>query len=190
MLPTKRLFIAAPLPDNLKTILQQYQPAFAHPAVRFLPASNLHLTVHFLGNVPAHQVPAIEQILPQVATRHAPFTLQLECLEPGPKSKAPRLVWARFRPQPAFAQLSAAVFEQLNSRPPDHADYIPHITLARFRKDAPRPTNLSPIYPTGLPILLPVATVALWESELQSPHPVYRILAEFPLGTEKVNPPE
>ena len=180
---TKRLFIAVPVTTELKEVFRQHQPAFTQPAVRFLPDDNLHLTVHFLGEVPADQVTAIEQGLHQVAATQTAFNLTLECLEPGPKPKSPRLIWARFRPEPVFTQLCAAVFEQLGIRPPDHADYIPHVTLARFRKDAPRPQLLPIIYPTESPLTLPVTTVALWQSELKSPHPVYHVLAGFPLGS-------
>lgn len=189
MPPTKRLFIAAPVPANLKAIFRQHQPSFTSEAVRFIPEANLHLTVHFLGEVPAEQVPAITQALQEVASSHLAFSLQLQCLEPGPKPKAPRLIWARFRPHPAFAGLCAAVFAQLAIRSPDHADYIPHITVARFRKDAPRPVHLPVLKLTEAQITLPVASLALWQSELQSPHPVYSILAEFPLVTAgAVNP--
>ncbi len=182
MSATKRLFIAVPVPTELKEVFRQHQPAYTQPAVRFVPDDNLHLTVHFLGEVPADQVITIEQSLRQVAAHQSPFNLTLECLEPGPKPRSPRLIWARFRPKPAFAQLCAAVFQQLGIRPPDHADYIPHVTLARFRKDAPRPVSLPVISPPEPPVTMPVTTVALWQSELKSPYPVYQVLAEFALG--------
>ena len=191
MSETLRLFIAIEVPANLKAAFRHYQPAFTHAAVRFLPDENLHLTVHFMGEVPTGQLTEIEQRLKEVAATQMPFNLTLHCLEPGPKPKSPRLIWARFGPEPAFAQLSAAVFRQLGIRPPDHADSIPHVTLARFRKDMPRPISLSVIYPPEPPLTMPVTTVALWQSELKSPHPVYRVLAEFPLSpAEKLNPPE
>jgi 2'-5' RNA ligase len=179
---TKRLFIAAPVPPDLKEVFRQHQAAFKQPAVRFLPDENLHLTVHFLGEVPADQVMEIQQGLQQLAATQENFQLTFECLEPGPKPKSPRLIWARFRPHPAFTQLCAAVFQQMGIRPPDHAEYIPHITLARFRKDAPRPVSLPIIYPPEPNFLMPVNSVALWQSELKSPQPVYHILAEYTLG--------
>jgi 2'-5' RNA ligase len=57
---TKRLFIAAPVPPGLKEVFRQHQAALTQPAVRFLPDENLHLTVHFLGEVPADQVLEIQ----------------------------------------------------------------------------------------------------------------------------------
>lgn len=181
---TQRLFIAVPVPPDLQEILRQHcQSFFPGEAIRPLPAANLHLTVYFLGEVPATQRPTITQALQAVAATHAPFTLNLANLEPGPKASSPRLIWARCRPQPAFTELVAAVYRQLARRPPDYADPIPHITLARFRKDQPRPVSLPTVDLAEQHVTLPVLSVALWESALQSPHPAYRILAEFALGT-------
>ncbi len=110
----------------------------------------------------------------------AAFTLNLECLEPGPKPKSPRLIWARFAAHPAFTELCTAVTTQLGVKPGSQ-DYIPHITLARFRKDVPKPIELPVINFKTQQISLPVNSLALWQSELKSPHPVYRILVMYPL---------
>ncbi|WP_255430349.1 hypothetical protein [Rufibacter sp. LB8] len=39
-----------------------------------------------------------------------------------------------------------------------------------------------PIIKPTAEILFPVTSLALWKSTLASPHPVYSVLQEFPLG--------
>jgi len=186
MTDTRRLFIAVPIPDTLKDFFEQQQSAFANDSVRFVPAANLHLTLHFLGEVPNNQLANITTVLEQVALHTAPFTLELDRLEPGPKPKSPRLIWARFASHPTFARLCSAITTQLGISSPNQADYIPHITLARFRKDKPKPSPLPVITIPPQQIVLPVTSVALWQSELKSPHPIYRTLVLYPLtGPEK-----
>lgn len=45
----------------------------AHPMVKWLPMNKLHLTLVFLGQMNAEQVPAITAAMGEVAARHRPF---------------------------------------------------------------------------------------------------------------------
>lgn len=188
MTQTQRLFIAVPIPDSLQEFFQEQQPLFTNGVIRFVPAANLHLTVHFLGEVPVEKIPDITTILQKVADSHSAFTLDLECLEPGPKPKSPRLIWARFANHPAFTELCNAVTTHLGAKATSQ-DYIPHITLARFRKDKAKPVGLPVEDLKSQLITLPVNSLALWQSELKSPHPIYRTLVMYPLGLLQNNKP-
>jgi len=176
-----RLFVAAALPGALKQRLQEQLERFRHPAIRFVPEANLHLTLYFIGNVPRQQLEEIEKTLAQVAQRHQPFTLAFACTEPGPKPRHPRLVWARFAEHAAFAALSHELTAALAETLPKQQKAIPHVTLARFRKDKPAPEGL-PTVSSDAPIELTVQEIALWQSQLASPHPVYTVVETFGLG--------
>lgn len=173
--------MAAPLPAALQEKLSAQLQHFENPALRFLPPQNLHLTLYFIGNVPQQELSQIKQKLTRVAERHQPFTLQFERTEPGPKPRHPRLIWARFAPHSAFEALSWELTEELAEHPPAKQKSIPHITLARFRKDTPPPKQL-PAISSEKPLELPVQELALWESVLGSPHPTYSVLERYPLG--------
>ncbi|MHA6249092.1 RNA 2',3'-cyclic phosphodiesterase [Pontibacter sp. CAU 1760] len=184
-----RLFVAASLPPALKQQLQQALLPFQHPAIRFMPEQNLHLTLFFIGQVPRTQLAAISQTVQQTARQHPPFSLDFAGVEPGPNPKHPRLVWARFATHPAFAALSQALTEALATVPPKHLKAIPHVTLARFRKD--QPTTALPAAVTAettSPLQLPVLEIGLWQSELASPHPRYSVLQTFALGQNPLPP--
>lgn len=175
-----RLFVAATLPPALQEALQQQLQPYQHPAIRFIPAQNLHLTLYFIGNVPAAQLASIKQTIRQAAQQHRPFILEMAQAGPGPKRKFPRLVWARFAPHEAFEKLSRNLAQALAPEPQQQKS-IPHITLARFRKGDPAPRDLPLVIPEE-PLRLAVEAIALWQSELASPHPVYTVLETYPLG--------
>ncbi|PRY16534.1 2'-5' RNA ligase [Pontibacter ummariensis] len=181
MKDTIRLFTAAVLPQDLKTELQGQLLQFQDPAIRLVPAQNLHLTLYFIGNAPVQQLSGIKHKIQQVVRQHAPFTLTFERTEPGPKPAHPRLVWARFAPHPQFEALSHDLTQALAEQPPAKQKAIPHVTLARFRKDKPAPKGL-PTLNSEKPLLLPVSEIALWQSELAAPHPIYTVLESYPLG--------
>ncbi|RNI30572.1 RNA 2',3'-cyclic phosphodiesterase [Rufibacter latericius] len=175
-----RLFVAASLPENVKSYLVQAREAYTGPAIRQVPEQNLHLTLYFIGNVPMTEDTYIRQTLMQVAQRHSRFTLSLEQLEPGPKPRSPRLIWARFSQNEAFSKLSQELTQALSPAPPKQEKFIPHVTLSRFKKEGAVPKDLPLITPPS-EVLYPVSSFALWQSQLASPHPIYTIVEEFPL---------
>ncbi|WP_181306366.1 RNA 2',3'-cyclic phosphodiesterase [Rufibacter sp. XAAS-G3-1] len=187
MKDTIRLFVAARLPEEVIAYLGQARQAYEDPSIRAVPEQNLHLTLYFLGNVPATEDTYIRQTLAQVAQRHQPFTLTLEQLEPGPKPRSPRLVWARFQKNTAFSQLSQDLTQALSPVPPKQEKFIPHVTLCRFRKEGAVPRDL-PIVTPPQEVRYPVTSLALWQSQLASPHPIYTVVEEFPLGGERAVP--
>ncbi|HEY4652628.1 MAG TPA: RNA 2',3'-cyclic phosphodiesterase [Pontibacter sp.] len=178
---TIRLFLAASLPDTLGPYLQEQLSPFLDDTVRPVPLLNLHLTLFFIGNVPVTELDTIRQQVKEIARQSQPFTLQLETVQQGPKPKSPRLVWARFRADPEFTRLSQALAEALAPNEPNKLKPIPHITLARYKKNISRPEQRPAVQPAHT-IVLPVNAIGVWKSELASPHPVYSILESYLLG--------
>ncbi|QHL86496.1 RNA 2',3'-cyclic phosphodiesterase [Nibribacter ruber] len=178
-----RLFVAVPLPNNLLDYLLSAREAFDSNAIRMVPAQNLHLTLFFIGNVPAiKEIPIINH-LKEIAQQYQPFTLTLEQLEPGPKRSAPRLIWARFQALAAFEKLSLDLANVFSPNPSKHDKFIPHVTVCRFKKEI-RPAHNMPLVQPSEKLMFPVKSLALWQSVLGSPHPVYTVVQEFPLGKQ------
>ena len=175
-----RLFVAVALPDNLKEALRNYQQEFKNDAIRFIPEENLHLSLHFLGDTLDAALPDLTEKLKLVAQRNKAFTLTFQETAPGPQLRSPRLIWTRFQEHPDFAWLATDLGNVLGASPGAHGKFIPHITIARFRKDLSKPKNLPVIREEIIPELV-VQSFSLWNSKLQSPHPVYTILEEFNL---------
>lgn len=175
-----RLFVAVPLPEEMKAALRPYQQVYRHKHIRFVPEENLHLTLYFIGEAPDERLPRLHQLLAGVAAAHAPFTLHFRETAPGPRAGSPRLIWTRFEDHPAFAALSTDLCQALEAAPGSYGKFIPHITIARLRKDRGKLPDLPLLREPAIPDLA-VSSFALWQSKLQHPHPVYSTVADFPL---------
>jgi 2'-5' RNA ligase len=173
-----RLFIAVPLPALLKEVITNWQKTYQMPGMRYIPADNLHLTLHFIGDTPDANVPELQDKLSQIAQRHQPFDLTFQEMAPGPKLRAPRLIWLRFQEHPAFEKLATDICTSLDAAPGAHGKFIPHITIIRFGKDFLGNQSLPVNREAPVPPLR-VREFALWQSQLQSPHPKYSVLESF-----------
>jgi RNA 2',3'-cyclic 3'-phosphodiesterase len=131
-----RLFTALWPGDALRHAIASWQQAWSWPAeAARVKADRLHLTLHFLGNVPAGRLP---DLLRGLRVPFEPFDLSLGEGE----------VWSNgvavLRPQrapPALVRLHAALDQQLSglALPPEERPYRPHVTLARRARGAKPP---------------------------------------------------
>lgn len=173
-----RLFVAATLPEEIKSFVQEQKEKFNSPSLRPVPEQNLHLTLYFIGNTQLSNLPGIENTLQKISEEHTAFKLQYLCTEPGPNSQSPRLVWARFQQHPQFEKLSRSLASALSPEENAKQKPIPHITLARYKKGASAPPT-APVYSAESGISMQVNSISLWQSELASPHPVYTVLETY-----------
>jgi 2'-5' RNA ligase len=139
--PTWRLFLGVWPPPEVRTQILQCADAWQWPAsARRTAPERMHITLHFLGNVPVERVPALQQGL---SCQWAGCTLELDRAEVWPGGIA---VLEASRVPPALADLHARLGEALQrldvaveTRP-----YRPHVTLARKGQGA-RPSEFAPI---------------------------------------------
>ena len=138
-----RLFIAIPLPAPVREALADLQGQLAElappRAVRWVRPEGIHLTLKFLGDVPAAQQRAIEGGMAQAAAGHAPFTLTVERLGCFPNVNRPRVVWVGVHGErDALQALRDAVEAAIAplGYPPESRPFSPHLTLGRVSKSA------------------------------------------------------
>jgi 2'-5' RNA ligase len=133
----RRLFIAIDLPKPACWWLSQL---VANPprGVRPVRPSQLHLTLHFLGDFEDVVIPTLRDALAGV--HGEPFRLSIRGTGVFPPLGRPSVLWAgvdESEPLVALhAAISAAVVScglEIERRP-----YVPHITLARFTPAVPR----------------------------------------------------
>jgi len=179
-----RLFVAAIPPPGLAQQLAEAAAALARPELRVTPAENVHVTIHFLGEVDADAVAALEAGLTAVCAHREPTTLTLDAIAPGPPGR-PRMIWATAKASPEYAAIvnavaAAAVPHAPNARTARPG--TPHLTLARLRGRAhlqrwpdPRPLEDATI---------PLTELALVHSTLGKHGAAYTTLATLPLGAQ------
>ena len=146
---------------------------------RSLPASNLHLTLAFLGNVATNRLPELRALADTIIA--GPFDLNLDRLGYW---RAQRLAWAA--PQHCPVQLAALV-GQLTDALRGHGFHTerrafkPHVTLLR---DVVTP----PALPSAAVVSLcwPVWQFVLACSEPAAKGVSYRVIGQWPLNAARL----
>lgn len=129
-----RLFFALMLPTSVRRALAALRPDLGH--VRWVPESQLHLTLRFLGEV---DEATVEPLLEAVGARRdgwPPLTLAVRGLGIFGPLERPRVLWAAVDPVGPVATLArsldAAAVEV--GLPAEDRPFAAHVTLARFRR--------------------------------------------------------
>jgi 2'-5' RNA ligase len=139
---TTRLFVALWPDPAMRALLREWRDAFSWPrGATPVHADKLHVTLHFLGNLPSERLPAL---MDGLAVPVTPFRLQLEraalwhngiaVLEP--QEQPPELLDLHARLSQALTDLG---------QQPEARSYRPHVTMARRAAGAVIPRAGPPI---------------------------------------------
>jgi 2'-5' RNA ligase len=180
-----RLFVAADLQSWTKDRLLAVRPAAAaFPGVRLVGREELHLTLHFLGEVEDDRIAAVRQALEGVNA--AAFTIDLEGVGRFPPEGDSRVLWAGVRPSQGLAGLHgaiAAVLADAIGFRPEARPYHPHVTLARL--DVVPPAGAVEDYLDEQAAFqvpaVPISSFSLCSSVLAPAGPRYGVEATFEL---------
>jgi len=127
-----RLFVALRVPDPLRTAVDELQSGLR--TARWLDGDGLHLTLAFIGEVEGSTQLRIEAALAGVSARA--LRMELHGLGCFPPRGAPRVLWTGASPKAELASLSRSVRHALGraGRTPERRRFMPHVTIARFRR--------------------------------------------------------
>lgn len=131
-----RLFLALELPERTQQELRQLSPRPATD-LRLVREGQLHLTLHFLGNMNDACVPSL---MATVSTVHAePFSLTLAGVGRFPPRGRASVLWAGLQPSEPLQNLHASLGAALVAAgfPVERRGYAPHVTLARVGPRTP-----------------------------------------------------
>ena len=180
-----RLFVAIDLPDETKDRILSLREDDLPPG-RWPRRDALHLTLHFIGEVPESVAQAYQRALSQV---DAPaFDLRIQGVGQFPAADRPRVIWAGVQNTPPLRALHEAVGAALESEGfrRERRRFHPHITLMRFKKPIRRgPASRwiqAHIDFYSEPVR--VQQFVLYESELNPSGPVYTKRKTFVLTAE------
>ena len=108
----------------------------APAGVRWVDPQGIHLTLRFLGNIPAAAVDEVLAAQAAAAGACPPFSVQLARLGMFPNRRRPRALWAGVAGDiEALERLQHAVETQLEriGFPREKRPFVPHLTLGRVR---------------------------------------------------------
>ena len=132
----RRLFVAIDLP---KPVCWRLGQLVADPprGVRPVRPVQMHLTLHFLGDIEDAACAGLPEALARVT--HDAFSIAIGGTGVFPPRGRPSVLWAGVAESAALSELHAAIGEafvscglEIERRP-----YVPHVTLARFTPAVP-----------------------------------------------------
>ena len=158
--------------------------------IQWANPDGMHLTLKFMGNIPASAVAPLLDVLAPAAAERRPLGLELAGLGAFPHRRRPRVLWAGVGGDlEALAGLQAAADGAIAGLgyPPETRRFAPHITLGRPRRglsDAQLSRIGAAVYGVAppLPAGWRVTSVELMRSELLPSGARYTMLGTAVLG--------
>jgi RNA 2',3'-cyclic 3'-phosphodiesterase len=168
-----RVFIAVPLPGDLKAKLAALQQEFRQlPVVAaWVREAGFHITLKFLGEVESPRIGPILSCMTEAAKHHHPFSLALCGVGVYPHEFGPRVLWVGIQDETGLlGQLQRTLGAGLTQIgfPAEERAFSPHLTLARLKRVSRRSEFLAGLRPYREAVLgqLDVDHIELLESQL------------------------
>ena len=126
-----RLFAALALPRSVREQLAALSGS-GIPGARWVPPENYHLTLRFIGDIPAHVAQDVDEALSGLRAKG--FALTLSGMGTFAKSGISAALWVGAERNPALDHLRAKIETALQRTglEPERRRFQPHVTLARL----------------------------------------------------------
>jgi 2'-5' RNA ligase len=135
-----RAFVAAGLPDDVRqAVADTLAPVQRRSSgVRWVAPESLHITLQFLGAVPADRVEPVCAALEAAVAPAAPFPMTLRAFGAFPDARRPRVLWLGIEDAPALLDVQRAVAAALQTLgfTPEARPFHPHVTVGRAERGA------------------------------------------------------
>lgn len=191
-----RLFVGVGLSDETRAELTDALQSVALPG-RIVPPARWHLTLRFLGDVSAGDIPplrtALRDVLRPCASSH-PLPVVFSGLGAFPRPARAAVLWLGVREGADALRALAARVEYAVQRvglPPERRPFAPHLTLARLQP----PRDVAALLASASAprcVRATVDTVTLFRSQARriagsqaGGHAPYEALEDFPLVAEQ-----
>jgi 2'-5' RNA ligase len=175
-----RLFVAVQPPADIRRLLLAAMGGVAR--ARWQADEQLHLTLRFIGEVDRHSGRDVMAALG--AVHHPRFTIALDGVGQFDRRGRIDTLWAAVQPHAPLKTLHNKIDQALGrvGIAPEGRAYLPHITLARFGRDAGAIAGF--MADNGGLVSAPFAVedFCLYESRLSQDGAIYTVLERYPLG--------
>lgn len=185
--PVMRIFLAIPVPDDVKATLCDAVGRLAPIAsgVTWCKRDQLHITLIFLGEAAPSIMPHVTAAADRVCATLPPFACRAQGWGVFGTKRMPKTLWAGVAPSPALDALYERLWLELKKYgfKNEASDFRPHITLGRCHSDANNRAVVEAMADdeqTEFGVWT-VKAVALYESRLTPRGALYRKLSQSPL---------
>jgi len=173
----RRLFVACDLPGPVEDAVAAWQRTELSPHRELRTVRPLHLTLVFLGDVPDERVPAVEQALGGVRWSGARAAVKGPIFLPAHGRR--RVVALELEDEDgglrAVQAEAVAALEAASLHTPEKRPWLPHVTVARFRRPG-HPFSLQNVTIPGFGVV----RMVLYSSHLEQAGAVHAPVAVFP----------
>lgn len=185
-----RVFVALDIPTEVRRAIGEMIAQLRDVAsgARWVRAEGVHVTLKFIGEIPAERVAAIELALRGVRGLGIDAPVEAKFRGAGffPNERHPRLFWAGVEASPNLAELARAVDTRLAPLgiASETREFRPHLTLARFKNEDGLPRlrdEIRKLEPFDFGSLR-ASEFHLFQSQLGPGGAKYAKLANFPFG--------
>ncbi len=180
---TKRAFIAINLPSKVKQklgeVIAKLKKINPDYAIKWVKPENLHLTLHFFGDLNEKQIAQVEEGIEEITKRSKSFKMNTGKFGCFPNEKRPRVIFIEVKNTKTVHTLIGELEVMLQNLKfkVDTRPWQAHITLGRVKNHTKCKTDDIKIEP----IAFNVKSVELMESQLTREGSVYSIIKSFPL---------
>ncbi|MCL2120379.1 MAG: RNA 2',3'-cyclic phosphodiesterase [Planctomycetaceae bacterium] len=181
-----RTFIAVEISQDVRLNIERWVRSLRHKVsgVKWVETHNLHVTLKFLGDVAADEVPKITDVIMKAVAQAEPFELEFFGCGAFPNAKAPRTLWVGCRdgaePLTRIVSIIDGVLAQ-HGFPKETRPFSPHLTIGRAKHKVADMTALLVAKQSELFGKCRVTETVLFSSNLTPSGPVYKKLADLPL---------
>ncbi|HET8760346.1 MAG TPA: RNA 2',3'-cyclic phosphodiesterase [Nitrospiria bacterium] len=187
-----RSFVAVHVPESWAAGLAALRDRLARGAggIRWVQPDGAHVTLAFLGDVPAARVPALAARLRDAGRECAPCRVSADAIGVFPHPGRAAVLWLGIKdPAEGLRRLQGRVQVALGAEgfAAEDRPFHPHVTLGRWRTPPSR-DRVEALLATPLPLALSggagewvVTEIRLMASQLAPEGPVYTVMAALPL---------
>ncbi len=187
-----RIFVAIGINETIreKVVEVQEQLKLANADVRWVAKDNLHLTLHFCGEVSEKKAQDIIQVCRGIAAETAPYSLEIKYVGTFPPYGDPRIIWTGVEKGRDEAITLIEVTKRhltMVTGVTEKKDISPHLTFGRIRTTKNIGVLSAQLHKfANLDFgVQTVDKILVMESKLKPAGPVYSVLEEIKLTEKK-----
>ena len=133
-----RTFVCIEIPQSIKDRIGELQNELrkSGASVTWTKPSNVHLTLKFLGGVPASRIELVSKAVERAASAISPFEIEVAGTGCFPSVRSARVLWVGLSNVPdAMKQLYSNIESELEREgfPREKRKFSPHLTIGRVR---------------------------------------------------------